>query len=289
MAIALAVFLLLDDEPPRPRILGLAHVAIFAKDYEKSRAFYRDFLGFENSPSAAFFEINERQYIELLPEQEPNSDRLSHIALETDNAEAMRVYLKSRGISVPGRAQNDHNGNLSFSIKDPEGHSLEIVQYGRGKIKHTSSTRISSRLMHAGIIVTRLDPAMKFYTAVLGFTETWRGSKSGTELSWVNLKVPDGEDYIEFMLFKDMPPPTGRGTSHHLCLEVSDAATSVAALEANAYRGQYPHTIEVHTGTNRKRQANLYDPDGTRTELMELRTVDGKAAASSTAPPPRHE
>src|SRR5229473_2037940 len=124
MAIALAVFLLLDDEPPRPRILGLAHVAIFAKDYEKSRALYRDFLGFENSPSAAFFEINERQYIELLPEQEPNSDRLSHIALETDNAEAMRVYLKSRGISVPGRAQNDHNGNLSFSIKDPEGHSL---------------------------------------------------------------------------------------------------------------------------------------------------------------------
>jgi len=42
----------------------------------------------------------------------------------------------------------------------------------------------------------------------------------------------------------------------------------------------------VHVGKNGKRQVNLYDPDGTRVELMEPNTVDGKAVASSTAPPP---
>jgi hypothetical protein len=32
---------------------------------------------------------------------------------------------------------------------------------------------------------------MKFYGDVLGFSETWRGSRSGTELSWINYD-PDG-------------------------------------------------------------------------------------------------
>ena len=42
----------------------------------------------------------------------------------------------------------------------------------------------------------------------------------------------------------------------------------------------------MHVGKNGKRQVNLYDPDGTRVELMEPKTVDGKAVASSTAPLP---
>jgi lactoylglutathione lyase len=32
---------------------------------------------------------------------------------------------------------------------------------------------------------------------------------------------------------------------------------------------------------------NLFDPDGTRIELMEPGTVDGAPAPSSIAPPPR--
>ena len=45
--------------------------------------------------------------------------------------------------------------------------------------------------------------------------------------------------------------------------------------------------MEIATGVNHKRQLNLWDPDGTRVELMEPRTVDGFPAPSSTAPPPR--
>jgi hypothetical protein len=37
---------------------------------------------------------------------------------------------------------------------------------------------------------------------------------------------------------------------------------------------------------NRKRQLNIYDPDGTRVELMEPTTIDGKPAPPSTARPP---
>src|SRR5688572_1798389 len=33
-------------QPKRPRIIGLSHVALFVKNVEQSRAFYKDFLGF---------------------------------------------------------------------------------------------------------------------------------------------------------------------------------------------------------------------------------------------------
>jgi hypothetical protein len=45
--------------------------------------------------------------------------------------------------------------------------------------------------------------------------------------------------------------------------------------------------MEIRTGRNRKRQCNLFDPDGTRIELMEPKTVDGQPAPPSDAPPPR--
>jgi lactoylglutathione lyase len=290
------------QEIPRPKILGVAHIAIFAADFEKSRAFYRDFLGFEEpyslskpdgTPAMTFFKINERQYIELFPETTPKSDRLNHISIETDNAEAMRKYLASRGVKVPPTVPKGRIGNSNFNITDPDGHTVEIVQYEAGgwtvreKGKHIPGDRVSKHMMHVGIIVTELEPAMKFYAGILGFTEIWRGSSSGTELSWVNLKVPDGEDYIEFMLAKEPPAPDHRGTQHHLCLEVPNVNAAVEALNAKPYRRQYSRSIDSKTGINRKRQANLFDPDGTRTELMEPVTVDGKPAPSSTAPPPR--
>ena len=290
------------EEPARPKILGVAHISLFAKDFEKSRAFYRDFLGFEEpyslknpdgSPSMTFFKVNDRQYIELSPEKEPNSDRLNHISIQTDNAEAMRVYLASKGIKVPDKTPKGRIGNSNFTVKDPEGHGVEIVQYEpdgwtmRERGKYMGDGRISKRIMHVGIIVTKLDAENRFYTDILGFRETWRGSKSGTELSWTNLAVPDGDDYIELMVYKDAPSPTQRGSAHHLCLEVPDAAATVAALNAKPYRKEYTKPLEIRTGTNRKRQVNIFDPDGTRTEVMEPKTVDGKPAPSSNAPPPQ--
>ena len=44
--------------------------------------------------------------------------------------------------------------------------------------------------------------------------------------------------------------------------------------------------MQIQVGVNRKRQINLYDPDGTRIELMEANTIDGKPAPNSTAPAP---
>lgn len=288
-------------EPQRPRILGVAHISLYVHDMDKSRAFYHDFLGLQEPYSLkkpdgtlamTFFKVNDRQAIELSPEKAPGTDRLNHYAIETDDAEAMRVYLQSHGMTVPDHVPKGRIGNLNFMIKDPEGHSVEIVQYppdswtAQARGKAMSSAAVSNRLLHVGIIVTQFDKEMQFYEKVLGFQEFWRGSSTGKVLSWVNLRVPDGSDYIELMLYKDAPDATRRGTAHHLCLQVDAIAASVAKLNAKPYRTTYGRAIEIHTGKNHKRQANLFDPDGTRTELMESHTVDGAPAPSSSAPPP---
>jgi lactoylglutathione lyase len=101
------------------------------------------------------------------------------------------------------------------------------------------------------------------------------------------MHVPDGTDGIEFMLYKDLPAPDQRGTEHHLCLEVPSIANALETLRARAYAKTYSRPLEPRTGINRRRQLNVYDPDGTRTELMEPATVDGKPPVPSTAPLPR--
>ena len=43
---------------------------------------------------------------------------------------------------------------------------------------------------------------------------------------------------------------------------------------------------KVAVGVNGKRQINYYDADGTRVEVMEPTTADGKPVPPSDAPPP---
>jgi len=290
--------------PQRPRILGISHIGLLAHDFEASRAFYGQFLGFEEpynlknpdgSPLMTFFKINDDQVIELYPERKPDTDRMTHYSLITDNIEAMRSYLASKGLKVPSQAHRARIGNVSFDVKDPDGETIEMVQYmPDGKTMLTKGqflnpSAISDHMTHVGLIVPApMDAEYKFYTEVLGFKEFWRGSANGQTLSYVNLRVPNGTDYVEFMLTKEAPPPTKRGGAHHLCLQVPSVPAAVAKLEAEPYYKEvYKREIVVHVGKNHKRQANLFDPDGTRIELMEPDTVDGMPAPSSTAPPPQ--
>jgi lactoylglutathione lyase len=141
-------------------------------------------------------------------------------------------------------------------------------------------------MYHVGVSVKALPPAMDFYHDVLGFQEFWRGSSSGKVLSWVNMRVPDGDDYLELMLYSTPQNAEQMGVKNHVCLITPDIEKAVAALEARPARKNYARPIEIKVGINGKRQANLFDPDGTRIELMEPNTFDGKPVPSSTAPAP---
>jgi lactoylglutathione lyase len=280
-------------EQTRPRIVGLSHIGLFVHDIDKALGFYRDFLGFEEQfqltePNGAlalkFMKINDCQFIELFPERSPTDDRLYQTAFIVEDAEALRLHLKKHGVAVPDSPKLGRIGNYGFSIKDPDGHVLEFVQYMsdgwtlKDTGKHLSSNRMSARLKHIGITVRNLEPALAFYRDVLGCTETWRGSPDGKKLHWVNMKLPDSDDYLELMLYDEELSPERKGILNHMSLEVDDVLASAEFLTEKA-AGLYDRPITNKVGINRKRQCNLFDPDLTRAELMEAWTIDGMSPA----------
>jgi catechol 2,3-dioxygenase-like lactoylglutathione lyase family enzyme len=286
----------------RPRILGISHMALFVSDLQKSRWFYEDFLGYaepynlkrdDGSVRIAFIKINEDQYIELLTDSPKQDGQLSHIAFYTDSAEGLRAYLASRGVKVPEKVGKGKIGNSNFNVTGPDGHTVEIVQYEpdswtrRESGKYLPDTRISTHMPHAGVTIGVLDPSMKFYGGILSFQEFWRGSSTGKVLSWVDMRVPEGQDYLEFMLYSKPPNARDMGVKNHFCLATPDIEKAVATLKARPAAESYALPIEIKVGVNGKRQANIFDPDGTRVELMEPNTFDGKPVPPSAAPPPK--
>ncbi len=295
-----------QDALKRPRITGISHAAFYVSDMAKARAFYEDFLGFQSPFSIprkdpkeqlVWIKINDRQSVELFPGSEvtPDADRLYHIAIEVDDAEAMRLYLQSKGVAVPPKSGIGKIGNKNYFVKDPSGNTVEVVEYladgwtRREEGKFLPATRISTRLSHVGVMIGQLDAALKFYGDILGFREIWRGAKTANMLSWVNLQVPDGQDYVEFMLYDKFPTLDRVRTLQHICLEVADVEKAGAILKTRPYpEGSKPATA-MATGVNGKRQINYYDPDGTRVEVMEPGTADGEPRRPSSAPPPAGE
>lgn len=294
----------------RPRITGLSHVALWVADLEKSRAFYKGYLGFDEpytldkadgGVAITWIKINDRQSIELFPlygKKPKDGDSLYHFALETDDAQGMLDYLISKGVKGPGgkplsgTAKAGRIGNLNYFTEDPDGHIVEFTQYmPNGWTEEKAGlfmphARIAPRMSHAGMAVGNLDASLRFYRDILGFREFWRGSSDGRTLSWVNLRVPEGNDYIELMLYGKKPDPGSLHILNHVCLEVADAKVVEATLGTRALPPGCKATNPIHTGVNRKRQINCYDPDGTRVEVMEANTVDGRPAVPSSAPPP---
>jgi lactoylglutathione lyase len=294
-----------QNAPQRPRITGISHVGYFVSDLPKALSFWHDLLGYDEAydlkkPGTdqvriAFIKINDRQHIELFtdaPTAPPNF--MSHLCFTVDDVEQMRTYLRSRGFDVkPGNGSKTRTGDYAFEIKDPDGTLVEFVQTlptGMEALaagKFLPETRIAPSIYHVGFLVGNTPKSLAFYEDVLGFKETWRGGRDPKVLSWINLRVPDGTDYIELMLYSKLPATYG--TQNHTSLVVPDIQKAVTDLEARpAYKNYltYQKPLEIRTGVNGKRQVNLYDPDGTRVELMEAHTADGKPVPSSTAPAP---
>lgn len=143
--------------------------------------------------------------------------------------------------------------------------ALPRLESGRGI---PSPRRVSDRLRHTGIIVGQLERAFAFHRDKLGFRETWRGGLQQGELRWVNLEMPgERRDYVEFMLYSTPPSRQQLGSMQHLCLEVPDIQAAYRKAVAQGLPDEERRRPRV--GRNGRRLANLYDPDGTRTELRE--------------------
>jgi catechol 2,3-dioxygenase-like lactoylglutathione lyase family enzyme len=262
----------------RPPILGIAHIALKTNDMAAARDFYAHYLGFEPLASAThgtMFKVNDHQYIDVAATLIDDEDRLDHIAFETTDARLLREYLAARSVKVPASLQPDVEGDYSFMVEDPEGHRIEFVEYRKGSLisrnfgKSLPKSRISERIIHGGFTIQDANAADRFYVDILGFRNTWHGGMTDTKTDWVDMKAPDGPDWIEYMLNQPHPSVKTRGVMNHLALGVPDIQAAYKTLQDRGIKMDAPPKI----GRDGKWQLNLYDPNLTRAELMEPKPV----------------
>lgn len=263
----------------RPAIVGFANIRVRTNDLAAERKFYAGLLGFDAAFTVkdsagvpvTFFKVNDHQYIEVSQDLDsPAEDRLEYVAFETADAEKLRDFLASRGVSVPARAQTEPDGSLGFNVKDADGHTIEFVQYIQGSLerrnfgKFIPKTRISSSIIHAGFMVGDRASADKFYRDILGFRMIWYGGRNDSEIDYVDMAVPNGRNWLEYMLNSRQPSVKQLASLNHFSLGVPSVTAAIAELE----KRDPSLKIERHLGRNGKPQTNVYAPSLTRVELM---------------------
>ena len=266
--------------PTRPQIAGIAHAAIQTSDLAKARAFYGDLLGYPEigpkRPHTAIFFVNDRQRLIVRDGLSPARDeRFIDLAFEA-NVATMREWLIGYGLKADDAAPDTDAGGRRIQTSDPDGHPVQFVDLnpsGRGSAA-TPDRRLSRRILHAGLTIKDSGAADRFYKEMLGFSETWRGGRTEGVLSWINMRVPDGTDYLEYMLYPAAPPNRQQlGSAHHVALLVTDIQQALETVRARTGGDDRNHRANPSIGVNNRWQLNLFDPDGTRVELMEPWTV----------------
>lgn len=123
---------------------GIHHVAIICSDYETSKKFYVEVLGFsiiheiyraQRNSYKLDLRVAENHQIELFsfpnPPQRINSPEacgLRHLAFEVDDIEQTVHELKSQGIEVENIRIDEITDKKFTFLKDPDNLPLEIYE-----------------------------------------------------------------------------------------------------------------------------------------------------------------
>jgi catechol 2,3-dioxygenase-like lactoylglutathione lyase family enzyme len=279
----------------RPPITGISHIAVYAAAPEKSERFYVHDLGAvkgtdPENPRGTRYYFSPRQFVEVLPlpDGPASINRLDHVAFTTTDVKALREYLH-----VSQQVTRGSDGSQWFTVNDPEGNRIEFVQPGT-RVPDIPPNPLSGHIIHVGVIVHDRAREDAFFKAKLGFRPYWFGGMTDDKVAWISQQVPDGTDWLEYMIVgtpqgRGIPPEMKAatlGVLNHFSLGVPDVATAYALLWNGArLEGQ---TDTPRIGRDAKWQLNLFDPDGTRTEIMQLHAVGPPCCSPFTAADPQN-
>jgi len=305
----------------RPAIIGVSHIAVYASDAAKTEHFYVHDIGLkkgedpENSAGVRYY-VNQEQFVEVLPlPGDAGANRLDHLAYMTKSAEQMRAYLKAKGVTVPEEVKKGSDGSSWFDVQDPEGNKVEFVEPPAklrdmngtaGLYALTGADPIGRRIIHVGMFVRDREKEDTFYRGLLGFRPYWYGGMH-EHTDWVSQQVPDGHDWLEYMVYTTpasnngspgTPANNGEGSPdhiaqntlgvlNHLSLGVTNMEEAVTKLYQEDRLGDTPARPQI--GRDGKWQFNDYDPDHTRVEVMEFTAKAKPCCSEFTAANPTPE
>ena len=287
----------------RPAITGLAYVRFYESDMMASKHFYGEWLGLHETDAptkggnagGASFAVGMRQRIEIAPLPQGAESRLAAVGFLTRDVNGMGRYLEAHGLKVQ-RVDADE-----VDVRDPEGNLMAFVGERRaaaetaGKAGSTRGTEMvaagkavaptSRRMIHAGFKVRSRDAENKFYLELLGFRPYWHGGMDPAKTDWVSLQVPEGTDWIEYMLQGgEHPGQRELGVLDHTSLGTEHMPEVTAQLIANGMTD--PNQRKAQIGKDGKWQLNVFDPDQSRVEFMEFKPVQAACCSEFTAKHP---
>jgi catechol 2,3-dioxygenase-like lactoylglutathione lyase family enzyme len=288
-----------DDPPKRPRIFGIAKIEFYSSDLRAANKFYTPVLammqptncagGCENLPPPHGFSPNGLQVIGLDPRPKPaDANRIEEITFATENLAALRRYLEFHKIpvTVVDRPDAAIPGRMPLTITDPEGHRISFLEWTNYQAEQSTRDPRLQEVIHVGFVVHDRDAEDRFYKDLLGFHVYWHGGMKDNVDDWVDMQVPDGTNWIEYMLnVSSNADKHTLGVMNHVAIGVPDIH---AAYEGIMARGFTP-AEKPKIGRDGKWQLNLYDPDDTRVEFMEFTPTNKPCCSPYLGPHPRSQ
>jgi catechol 2,3-dioxygenase-like lactoylglutathione lyase family enzyme len=253
----------------RPAITGIAFARFYAADAAASERFYNGMLGFQKvvAGSTSIYPVNTLQWVETLSLSNPAlKSRMAAVGFTTRDAAGLERYLKAKGVVI----EQPLHANM-FAVRDPEGNQIWFVQTGSNTaVSHMqpSPKATSSRIIHVGFVVNDAAKESTFYQDILGFHPYWHGGRTSDRTDWISLQVPEGTDWLEYML--NIPPNANLkniGVQDHFSLGTEKMDTVLAQLKANGCNDD--NCKKTQLGLDGKVQVNVFDPDLSRVEFME--------------------
>lgn len=290
VAISFTCSLAAGNRSSPPRIKGLAFVRLDVSDLAASRKFYEETLQLGNhlngclGPGSVCFRLTSSQTIELVQQEAPHANSLlEEVGFWTDDLDAMRRYLASTNAEV-GKIFTGYDDRKRFELRDPENHGLAFVSEPLPGTFFSWSAQVSRRMLHAGFVVKDMAAENHFYRDLLNFRLYWQGGFKDDGLDWYELQVPNGDNWIEYML--NIPANAGHaelGVQNHFSLGVKDIHATADQLRKNGVQKFDGPEI----GRDGKWSLDVYDPDGTRIEFMEFTPAQKPCCHPYTASHPK--
>ena len=258
-------------------------MCVYASDAKASEHFYAEILGATRGPdlqdpSGTRYYFSPTQFVEVLPLPARHSmTRIACTAYNTTDASALLRFMRAKRVHVEKELRSGSDGSRWFAVNDPEGNVVQFVQPGK-PLDLSAAKPIGTRIIHMGFLVHSRAAEDKFYKEILGFKPYWFGAMQSERLDWVSQQVPDGHDWLEYMMVGDgSTTPLANvdarelGVLNHFSIGVANMEQAITTLTREGRLS--PRHDGPQMGKDGKWQANLYDPDGTRVELMEFQPV----------------
>ena len=223
-----------------------------------------------------------------IPVDSRSQDRwFQHVAIivrDMDRAYAiLRANRVQHASSGPQRLPdwNPNAGGIkAFYFKDPDGHTLEILEFpqGKGLAKwHRPTDTLFLGIDHTAIVSGSTDASLAFYRDVLGMTVAGTSENYGTEQEHLNnvfgarlhitaLRAPSGPgvELLEYLAPTDGRPYPGDARANDVVhwqtiLGTADASRAERALRGAGLRFVSPGVVTLG---DTARSALVRDPDG---------------------------